>query len=397
MDRAVATDTALPVLPELAAALSTAADRAAEPPGGGIRLRTAAAGYWHRRGLRTSPAHVAAAPGPRLLLLALISATGGDVLMPRPAADWYAAQARLLRRPVYGVPAQAESGGAPDPVALQETLARTRAEGGDPRLLVLSVADEATGTVPPPDILYEVCEVAAGAGVLVVSDESYRDTGHDPHGTLPVSPAEILHGQAVALAGLGACLLPPAWPAAIARFPAGPDGTELHRSTVAILDAVGARLPPPVAAAAELALTEPPAVTARRAAASRLHAELASAAVRVLTGAGAVCRPPRTGACVYADFDEMRARLADHGVVDSVELETWLAGRLGRGCVLGGHRFGDPLHALRVRFALGPLAGASAGERGVALAAPDPLALPQVTRAVSAFGGVIAELTGGTR
>ncbi|MEV6110835.1 aminotransferase class I/II-fold pyridoxal phosphate-dependent enzyme, partial [Streptomyces sp. NPDC051940] len=363
-----------------------------------LLLAAYAAGWFARRGLHTGPGQVAAAPGARLLLLALLAATDGDVLIPRPAAEWHAAQARLLGRAVHTVPVQAESGGAPDPVALLETLARLRADGGDPRLLVLSVADEVTGTVPPPEILYEVCEAAAGAGVLVVSDETYRDTRFDPHDTMLVSPAEMSHGDAVALAGLDACLLPSAWPAAVARFPAGPNGVELRRATVAALAAMGAAIASPVAEAAALALTEPSSVTARTGAAARLNAAFAAAAVRILADVGAECRPPQAGSCVYADFDERRRELDVQGVTGAAELEAWLAARLGPGRVAGGHRFGDPPDSLRVRFALLPLfAGADDARRTAALDAPQPLRSPHVTQALAEFGTVIAELTGVVR
>ncbi|MFC7221413.1 aminotransferase class I/II-fold pyridoxal phosphate-dependent enzyme, partial [Streptomyces polyrhachis] len=370
---------------------------AAEPPGGGATLRAAAAGYFDRRGLPTDPDRLTAATGARPLLLALLAALPGDVLLPRPAAPWYAAPAHFLGRPVHPVPVPAESGGAPDPVALLETVARVRAEGGRPRVLLLSVADEATGTVPPPEVLYEVCEAAAGAGLLVIGDESLRDTAHDPHATLPVSPAEITHDRAVALSDLGAWLLPPGLPAAVARFPAGADGAALHAHTTATLASLGATLAAPVAAAAAYALTEPPPVTARTRAGVRLARHLAAAVGAVLHAHGAEFRPPRAGAWLYADFEERRAALAAHDVRDSAELESWLAGRLGPYRVTGGFCLGDRPEALRVRFALLPLAGTAPQERAAALTSPDPLRLPQVVRELSAFDAVIAELTGAAR
>lgn len=189
-------DTGLPVPPELAGHLCAAADRAAaEPVGGSPAVVEAACGYWERRGLVTDPAHVAAAPGAPALLLALTAALGGDVLVPRPCAAWWAPYARLLGRPVFHVATPAESGGVPDPYALLETVRRVRAEGGDPRLLVLSLADDPTGTVAPPELLHETVEAAAGEGLHLVSDETWRDTLYAPGGTVLLSPAEMLPGQ----------------------------------------------------------------------------------------------------------------------------------------------------------------------------------------------------------
>ncbi|MFP3986982.1 aminotransferase class I/II-fold pyridoxal phosphate-dependent enzyme [Streptomyces sp. E11-3] len=167
------------MLPELAAVLAAAAGRAyAEPPGGGPALLDAACGYFGRRGLPGERAQVAAAPGAPLLLLALSAAVGGDVLLPRPCAAWWAPGDRLLGQGTFHVPTPAECGGVPDPYALLETVRRVRAEGGDPRLLVLSVADDPTGTVPPPEVLHEAVEAAAGEGLHIVADETWRDTVH---------------------------------------------------------------------------------------------------------------------------------------------------------------------------------------------------------------------------
>ncbi len=182
----------LPVLPGLASAAASAAARPyGEPLGGGPVLLDAASAYWGRRGLAVERAHVVAAPGAPPLLLALTAALGGDVLLPRPCPAWWAPQARLLGHGVYHVPTPAECGGVPDPYALLETVRRVRAEGGRPRLLVLSVADDPTATVPPPEALHEAVEAAAGEGLHVVSDETWRDTLHRPHDTVLVGPAEM--------------------------------------------------------------------------------------------------------------------------------------------------------------------------------------------------------------
>ncbi|MER5485045.1 aminotransferase class I/II-fold pyridoxal phosphate-dependent enzyme, partial [Streptomyces sp. NPDC002812] len=249
----------LPVLPELTAVLAAAAWRSApEPPGGGVPVRAAAARHWGRRGLPTDPDHVAAGPGAPALLLALLGAHGGDVMLPRPCPAWWTPQVRLLGRRAYHVPTPAECGGVPDPYALLETVRRVRAEGGDPRVLLLSVADDPTATVPPPELLLEACEAAASAGLFVVSDETWRDTVHRPaHGRLGgpadadgtggqqgshdrlvvLSPAEMLPDDTAVLMDLSGALLPAGWPAAVIRFPGTPRGTWLRARTLDVLTA----------------------------------------------------------------------------------------------------------------------------------------------------------------
>ncbi|MET9958668.1 aminotransferase class I/II-fold pyridoxal phosphate-dependent enzyme [Streptomyces sp. NPDC006326] len=382
----------LPVLPELTSVIAAAAERSApEPAGGGEPVRAAACRHWERRGLATEPEHVAAGPGAPALLLALLGAFGGDVMLPRPCPAWWTPQVRLLGRRAYHVPTPAECGGVPDPYALLETVRRVRAEGGDPRVLLLSVADDPTATVPPPELLREACEAAESAGLFVVSDESWRDTVHRPHETLVLSPAEMLPDDAAVLLDLSGALLPAGWPAAVVRFPGTPRGTWLQARTLDMLTATGAMVAGPVAGAAAHALDEPAAVSGRARAAAALHGAVAAAAHREVLAVGALALPPQAGRHLYADLTPLREGLAGQGVRDAMELEDYLGGRLGVPTP-GGQRFADELGALRVRLSTGPLLGATPEERLAALTAADPLGLDHVRGALDRLGSVLAGL-----
>ncbi|WP_328224356.1 aminotransferase class I/II-fold pyridoxal phosphate-dependent enzyme [Streptomyces sp. NBC_00104] len=382
----------LPVLPELAAVLSAAAGHPDPVPlGGDPALLDAACGYWDRRGLPTARDRAVAAPGAPALLLALTAAIGGDVLLPRPCAAWWEPQARALGRTVFHVATPAECGGVPDPYALLETVRRMRAEGGDPRMLVLCVADDPTATVAPPELVHEAMEAALGEGLHLVSDETWRDTVHDPHDTVLLSPAEMLPDRVTVVTDLAGAFLPPGWPAAVARFPAGGDGTGLRDRVLDVLTALGARVATPVAAAAAHALDEPAPVTERLATSVRLHARLAAAAHRAVVGAGALALPPRAGRHLYADLAPLRSSLAAYGVGDAQEAEDFLTARLGMPAP-GGHRFGDDLGELRVRLSTDTFLGTTDAERAQALAAPDPLELPHMERALAAFAAAFEDL-----
>ncbi|MFP8886225.1 hypothetical protein [Streptomyces mangrovi] len=382
----------------------------------------AACGYWGRRGLPTAPGQVVVAPTAPLLLLALLAAAepgdgpvhgpgeggaedGGGVVLPRPGPAWHADQTRLLGRPLHPVPVPAECGGVPDPFALLEAVGRARAAGGDPRVLLLSVADGLTGTAAPPELLHEVCEAAVQEDLLIISDESWRDTSHDPHGTVIVSPAEILHRSArlagagthadalheharashglpggadeggdhdcvVVLVDLGAdpeYAFGPGTPVGVARLPATARGRELGERTRAVLAALHARPRDRDATAAAEALGEAEPLREHRAAGNRAHAARAAALHRILARAGAVCRPPHAGRHIYPDFEALRPALAARGIGDAPRLEAELVRRLGP-YALGGHRFGDDPHALRVRLSTdvpsgGAPSGGSAGAR----------------------------------
>ncbi|WP_428951323.1 aminotransferase class I/II-fold pyridoxal phosphate-dependent enzyme [Streptomyces sp. cg35] len=384
----------LPVLPELAGVVAGTAGRPhAEPPGGPPALLEAARGHWQRRGLAAEHAQVIAAPGGAPLLLALTAALGGDVLVPRPCPAWWVPQARLLGRDVFHVPTPAECGGVPDPYALLETVRRVRAEGGDPRLLVLSVADDPTATVPPPEVLHEAVEAAVGEGLHVVSDETWRDTLHPGTDTVLFSPAEMFPAHVTVLTDLTGAFLPPSLPAACARFPPTGQGARLAERVLDFLTATGAVLAAPVAAAAAYVLDEPEEITARRTAAARLHARVAAAAHRAVLAGGALARPPRAGRHLYVDLDPLRPPLAARGVTDAQDLEDFLTARLGMPAP-GGHRFGDDPAALRVRLSTGPLLGSTPQERGASLTSPEPLELPHVARLLSMVGSALGELRG---
>ncbi|WP_431038069.1 hypothetical protein ACQYWQ_26445 [Streptomyces sp. P6-2-1] len=351
----------------------------------------AACGYWGRRGLGTRPEHVLVAPGGSALLLALLAARGGDVLVPRPCAAWWLPQAPLLGRAAHPVPTPAAYGGVPDPYALLETVRRVRREGGDPRLLVLGVVDDPTGTVPGPEAIDAALEAAAGCGLTVVADESLRDTPHSPHHFLVLSPAHAYPDDVVVLSDLAGALLPAGWPLALARFPGTPAGRALRARTADALTAQGARPAAPLFAPAAHALAEPRALRVGTRASARAHGIVARAAHARATAAGALALPPRAGRSLLVDLGPFREALAARGVLDAVDLEADLGARLPFP-VHGGHRFGDPLTALRVRVPTAGLLGPSPAARAPALTSPDPLALPEPRRALSMFEAVLRDL-----
>jgi hypothetical protein len=184
------------------------------------------------------------------------------------------------------------------------------------------------------------------------------------------------------LTDLGASLVPPAWPTAIARFPSTDEGARLRTEALAAVVA----LPEPVAWAAAYALGEPEDVWAYTDAAKRLHAALGAAAHEAVTGSGALCRPPECGFQLYADLAPLRTER------DAAGVEAWLTRRLGRP-VFGGHRFGDDQSAPRVRIDVGPQCGAGEEQRRAALRAEDPSAVPHVAAALRELGEALSALS----
>jgi aspartate aminotransferase len=371
----------LPVLPSLAEILANSVRHNDYGPVAGIpEARAAAAGYFERRGLPTDPDQIVLAPGSKALLFALLAVLPGDVVLPVPSWVSYAAQAALAGKRVIGVPIPARAGGVPDPERLESTLAHHRAG-----ILVLTVPDNPTGTLPTRDLLAEVCRIADRHGMVVVSDEIYRDlcrTPPDCH-----SPAELLPDRTIITSGLSKSLALGGYRIGFTRLP-----TELrttHQDLIGVASEVWSSLAGPMQRVAAAALTEPPDVTDRIAASRRLHTTVATAAHRLLTEAAIDCRPPEAAFYLYPDFEAHRDAL---GVTTGQQLADLLLDRHGIG-VLPGVEFGDDPTALRCRIATSLLYGHTAEQRTTSLTSTQPLALPWLADSLSHLATALHDLT----
>ncbi|MEU9145959.1 pyridoxal phosphate-dependent aminotransferase [Streptomyces sp. NPDC048349] len=383
----------LPVLPELAQQLAAGARRASYGPVAGAEdARSAVAGYFGRRGLPTDPADVVLAPGSKPLLMALNLAVDGDVLLPRPAWNTYAPQARYAGKEPLAVPVPDVCGGVPDPAELRRAIGRARAAGRTPRLLVLTLPDNPTGTLAPPDLVRELAAVAEAEDLLIVSDEIYRDVVHDP-GTPFLSPAEVAPERTVVTTGLSKSLGIGGWRIGAARFPAGPRGRAVREGVVAAASEIWSTLAGPLQQVAAYAFAEPQPIRARAAAAARLHGAVARAVHARALAAGAHCRPPTAGFYVYPDFEPLRAGLARHGVTDSASLAAHLLDH-GGVAVLAGHLLGDDPTALRFKAATSLLYG-DEEQQLHALRAEDPTALPHIAAQLARIEEAFTRLTKG--
>ncbi|WP_233518596.1 aminotransferase class I/II-fold pyridoxal phosphate-dependent enzyme, partial [Streptomyces corynorhini] len=224
----------LPAHPALKERLAAAADENAYGPvAGSHALRTAAAGYWERRGLAFAPEHVVAGPGSKALLFALLLAVGGDVVVPVPSWVSYAAQARLVGARPVPVPILPGQGGVPDPDRLREAVTAARAAGQDPRSVVVTVPDNPTGTVAAPDTVRRLADAARELDLVIVSDEIYRDLVYDTSQRAE-SPAVHAPERTVVTTGLTKNLALGGWRTGVARLPHSDLGRALHTRLVAV-------------------------------------------------------------------------------------------------------------------------------------------------------------------
>ena len=363
----------LPLHPRLARDLAAAARLNGYPPiAGAPRLREAVAGYFTRRRLATDRATVVVAPGSKPLLYALMLALPGDLILPRPAWVSYEAQARLAGKKVARVPIPEEAGGVPDPDLLEDEIAAARSRGEDPRVLLLTVPDNPTGTVAPREVLERVCAVARSEGLTIVSDEVYRDLTFRPETF--ASPAELYPEGTVVTAGVSKNLSLGGWRLGFARTPQTAAGAALAGRLADLASEIWSGAAAPVQEAVAAALEEPPEIVDFIAQGRALHQKVATTLHKLLLESGAACRPPGGAFYLYPS-------LPGGGSTTSAEL----AERLLEDhdiAVLPGEAFGDDPAALRVRMATSLLYGRDDAQRWEALRADDPTRLPWIGQAL---------------
>jgi len=382
----------LPAHPALREALAGAtASNGYGPVAGLAALRSAAAGYWQRRGLPTAPGSVVCGPGSKPLLFGLLLATGADVAVPRPSWVSYAAQASLVGARPHFVPAAPGEGGICDPAALGVAVAAARAAGREIRSVVVTLPDNPTGRLPSPATVREFCAAAADLDLIIISDEIYRDLVHDA-ATPVLSPAAVAPQRTVVTTALSKSLALGGWRIGVARLPEGPLGRWLRGQLVGIGSEIWSAPAAPIQQAAALAFSEPQELSERIAASRSLHARVSRAVAGICADAGLDVPPPQAAFYVYPDFEPWRGHLARrHGVATGAGLARLLLERYGAG-TLSGDAFGESPRALRLRLATGSLYGESDAEQEAALAAPDPLALPWIAVELARLEEILADL-----
>ncbi|MFD0363560.1 pyridoxal phosphate-dependent aminotransferase [Nocardia sp. GCM10030253] len=380
----------LPVLPEVAAALAEGAmENAYTPVAGTVRAREAAARYLSRRGLRTSADQVILAPGSKALLYAAIAVLPGDVVLPVPSWVSYPAQIGLIGKRAIGVPIPRIAGGIPDPDLLESALVTARKDGADPRILILTVPDNPTGTIAGADLVGRVCEIADRHGMTIICDEIYRDLAYDPEAMH--SPATLLPHRTIVTGGLSKSMALGGWRIGFLRTPPGLAGQQLADRITGLGSEVWSCLAGPMQAAAAFAFEAPAAVTEHIAASRRLHAKVSRAAHAVFAIAGAACRAPQAGFYLYPDLEPFRPALADRGIETSVALADYLLDEYGIG-VLAGEHFGDTQGSLRFRAATSLLYGQTTDQRWEALGSNDPTSLPWISAALDRLHAALQSL-----
>jgi aspartate/methionine/tyrosine aminotransferase len=386
-------ESGLPVHPRLIAELASTANLGAYGTvAGSEELRAAAAGYWSRRSLATSPGFVVAGPGSKALLFAALLALGADVAVPRPSWVSYAAQARLLGvTPVFIPVAPGDGGGCCDAAELDVAATAARKAGRPIGAVLVTLPDNPTGRLASPDAIRELCAVAERQDMIIISDEIYRDLIHNPAAPFP-SPALIAPERTIVTTGLSKNLSVGGWRIGVARMPDGKAGAALRDRLLGIASEIWSTACTPMQHAAAVAFSEPTEIADRIASSRALHAVVCQEAARVCIAAGLDLAPPQAAFYLYPDFAPWRRHLSSKfGVVTGADLASLLLNRYGAG-TLPASAFGEEPSALRLRLATGLLYGDTDEQREASLASRDPLALPWISAALHRFAEILDDL-----
>lgn len=386
-------EASIPVHPALLKAVSDHAGEASYGPVAGTdELRTAAAGYWERRGLPTDADQVVAGPGSKPLLYALLQAIGGPVALPRPSWVSYAAQASLLGVTAPMLATVPGHGGVPDPALLDAEAARAAAVGSPLAAVLVTLPDNPTGTVADPALVRAVTDVAERHELLIISDEIYRDLVHSDD-TLVLSPSEIAPERTIVTTGLSKNLALGGWRIGVVRFPRSERADAIKTDVLTAASEIWSAPAHPVQQAAAWAFTEPVELSERIEDSRTLHGRIARAVAEQFTAAGASVPPPAAGFYVYPNFDAYRDRLRERWAVEtSDDLARVLLDVLGI-ATLPGTAFGDDPTTLSLRVATPMLYGTSDPQREAALASGSPATLPWIAESLDVLHDALTSLT----
>lgn len=383
----------LPPHPLLMEALARGASRNFYPStAGSASTREAIAEFFSRqRRLPTKAEQIVTAPGSKALLFALMDATKGAVVLTRPSWVSYGAQAALLGRDVIWVDAPADQGGFPDPDQLESKLIQATDSGIIPAILITTLPDNPTGSVPAPQTVHAVAKLVRKYNLLHISDEIYRELLHDP--TMPiVSPADVLPDNVVVTGGLSKSLALGGWRTGYMRVPDSSFGARLAASVVAIGSEIWSAMPAPVEPAVEIGVSDNPEIQQRIADSAALHGTVARAVYQIFCDLGVACRAPEGGFYLYPDFGRYRDTLLSKGVTTSSELAHHLL-RNHKVATLPGSAFGDKPENLCLRIATSMLYGSTPEEKLAALAAPGqptPVIRSNLARIRAAFSALLS-------
>jgi len=405
-------EASFPLHPLLRGALDEAAGQTGYAPVLGIAaLREAIAGYLSRtRHLETTAAAIAVGPGSKPLIYALLHVLDGDLLLPAPSWVSYAPHARLAGKQVIGVATNDSDHHGLTPQALTGALSLARAQGADPRILIVNTPSNPTGGMFAQSDVEALAAWCRERGITLISDEIYAELAHGwrEH----VSPAAFYPEGCIVTGGLSKAFSAGGWRLGYAALPGGAAGARLMNALRALASEIWSSAATPVQAAAVAAYSSHPDLERYVQRAARLHGYAAHQLYETLITLGALCPRPAGGFYLYPDFAPWRSQLAALNIHTSDDLARYLLDEWDI-ATLPGSAFAEDPTALRLRLATSllyaPLDASSPREHEAALwqlldqtdtivttatgyTLTKPLALPALARAQARLAEFIHSL-----
>ncbi len=147
------------------------------PVKGLYRLREAVARFTRERmGIQRDAEDVLIGPGSKELMFLLQLVYYGDLLIPRPGWVSYAPQAQIIGRHVHWIRTEEANDWH---LTAEELEAICRTDPDRPRIVVLNYPANPTGTTFSRQELIELANVARKYGVILLSDEIYGELHHE--------------------------------------------------------------------------------------------------------------------------------------------------------------------------------------------------------------------------
>lgn len=343
-------EASFPLHPTLREALARAATRTGYAPVQGIlELRAAIAGYLGRTcGLTYHAEQIIVAPGSKPLLYALLSALEGDVLTPAPSWVSYEPMARLGSKRVTLVATDPNDHHRLTPDALAEALARGRADGADPRILMVNSPSNPTGRMFDRADLEAITGWARREGLTLISDEIYAELAHGWRAH--ISPARFYPEGTIVTGGLSKAFSAGGWRLGYAALPPTPAGAAVMTALRSLASEIWSAASTPIQEAAITAFNPDPEIEAYVRRSAHAHGYITGRLHEAFTRLDMLCPRPAGGFYLYPDFEPWRTPLARRGVTTSAELANYLLEEWGV-ATLPGSAFLDPPEALRLRLA----------------------------------------------
>lgn len=348
-----------PVPARIAKALADSAGANSYPPTLGLTdLRSKALAYFSDRlGFNADGMAAIVGPGSKDLIFAAQLAIAGDVLVETPSWVSYAPQARLAGSNAIRIPTQVTGQHRLTGELLTETIERARADGLNPRKIILNYPNNPTGLGIAEEDLQDIANVCRDAGIIVISDEIYSLIAHSgAHRSI----AAFYPEGTIVTTGLSKHLSLGGYRIGFAFIPHALTG--LLSAVRAIASETWSCVSHPVQYAAVAAVEEHGDIETHIALCSRAHGMITNYVRDRIIALGIDYPPLAGGFYLYPDFTPLAGGLAAaYGVKSSTDLSTDLLSRAAL-ATLPGVDFGDADHVLALRLAVTDYDGAAALE-----------------------------------